>query len=194
MAEAAAHIHGSLRLSSSSSWCWSLCVHGHTVLAREPTKQKKQRSFLRELEMENNREALRNENTNDSTDSFRNDPILKPTYDWNKIFEDPHRPLVIDIGCGMGVSLLGLASTKDDIPGSQESSRLLLDESLSWSDCNFVGVDLGALGIEYARGVAHRWNMVDKNLHFAIDAAEDFCKHLGSYSGDIRCCMIQFPT
>lgn len=157
------------------------------------TKQKKQRAFLRELEMENNRENILN-NGADNDDPFQNDPILKPSYDWNKIFENPNRPLVIDIGCGMGVSVLGLASTTANIAGSHESTRLLLDESLKWSDCNFVGVDLGALGIEYARGVAHRWDMTDKNVHFSIDAAEDFCEHLESYPGDVRCCMIQFPT
>lgn len=109
------------------------------------------------------------------------------------MFENSSRPLVVDIGCGMGVSLLGLASTTDQHPSEKESARLLLGQNLKWSDCNFVGVDLGSLGIEYGRGVSHRWNS-EGNLHFAIDAAEDFCQHLRSYPGEIRCCMIQFPT
>ena len=126
--------------------------------------------------------------------------VAMSSYDWNGIFEDASRPLVIDVGCGMGVSLLGLASASDQ--SGIESSRLMLGENnngddqtefLKWSDCNFVGVDLGALGIGYGRGIAHRWNL-HGHLHYAVDAAEDFFRHLHSYPGEIRCCMVQFPT
>ena len=160
------------------------------------TKQKKQRAFLRSV-MENLEQfhdgALDEGNYTETMDENPNVPIIEPSYDWNELFEDASRPLVVDVGCGMGVSLLGLASTNDQLPGSKESSRLLLDENLNWSECNFAGVDLGALGIEYARGVAHRWGTTE-NLHFAIGAAEDVCRQLESYPGEVRCCMIQFPT
>ena len=170
------------------------------------TKQKKQRAFLRsamtnweqyhegEFTIENGEETILNaDDADDENEKDPNEGIIAPSYDWNELFQDASRPLVVDVGCGMGVSLLGLASTNDQLPCSKESSRLLLNDSLTWSDCNFVGVDLGALGVEYARGVAHRWSLT-KNLHFAIDAAEDFCEHLKSYPGEIRLCMIQFPT
>ncbi len=164
------------------------------------SKQKKQRAFLRSVkknweeyyEEEVQNDSSNRENNNDIDKDDTNNAIINPSYDWNELFQDTSRPLVVDVGCGMGVSLLGLAASKDD-QQSQESSRLLLENDLHWSECNFVGVDLGALGIDYARGVAHRWGMED-NLHFCIDAAEDFCKHLDSYPGDVRCCMIQFPT
>ncbi len=162
------------------------------------SKQKKQRAFLRSIQKnweecheEEEKEIVQNDA--DEMEGVENDLIVKPSYDWNELFQDDTRPLVVDVGCGMGVSILGLASTDDELDCSKESSRLLLDENLKWSECNFIGVDLGALGIDYARGVAHRCDM-EGNLHFAIDAAEDFCRHLESYPGDVRCCMIQFPT
>ena len=169
------------------------------------TKPKKQGAFLRYAK--SNWEQYHEENVNNevpsktvsSTDNEKenqtdpNQVLITHSYEWDKVFQDASRPLVVDVGCGMGVSLLGLSSTTEQLPSSKESSRLLLGENVTWSDCNFVGVDLGALGIEYARGVAHRCNLED-NLHFTIDAAEDFCRHLQSYPGEIRFCMIQFPT
>ena len=169
------------------------------------TKQKKQRTFLRsamksweeyheaECDDESPVETASIDSYNEENRINKEQDIITPSYDWDKIFEDVSRPLVVDVGCGMGVSLLGLASTTDQLPSTKESSRLMLGETTEWSDCNFVGVDLGALGIEYGRGVAHRWGL-EGSLHFAIDAAEDFCQQLELYPGEIRCCMIQFPT
>eukprot|EP00532_Pseudo-nitzschia_australis_P011988 CAMPEP_0168220136 /NCGR_PEP_ID=MMETSP0140_2-20121125/9030_1 /TAXON_ID=44445 /ORGANISM="Pseudo-nitzschia australis, Strain 10249 10 AB" /LENGTH=623 /DNA_ID=CAMNT_0008148759 /DNA_START=63 /DNA_END=1931 /DNA_ORIENTATION=+ len=170
------------------------------------TKQKKQQSFLRSAKKnwEEYRESGIHNATNYEIEKIsstvnkgivrpQNERIVESSYNWDGMFKDTSRPLVVDVGCGMGVSLLGLASTADEYPSEKESARLLLGENMKWSDCNFVGVDLGALGIEYGRGVAHRWNLEGKN-QFVIDSAEDFCQHLPSYPGEIRCCMIQFPT
>jgi hypothetical protein len=169
------------------------------------TKQKKQRSFLRSARKnweQFSEGEFDNETHSEIMPNFSDDVVKRkdskmgiaaPSYDWKELFKDTSRPLVVDVGCGMGVSLLGLASSNDLLQCSKESSRLLLNDTLAWSDCNFVGVDLGALGIEYARGIAHRWKL-EENLHFCIDAAEDFCQHLNSYPGEVRCCMIQFPT
>jgi hypothetical protein len=130
------------------------------------------------------------------------------TYDWDHVFNDTSRPLVVDIGCGMGVSLLGLASADYEDRHMAEdallSSQLLLSSdgndggqlkrtSIAWSDCNFVGVDLGLLGLRYARGVSKRFD-INHRLHFVCSPAEEFLLKLESYPGPIRLCMIQFPT
>ena len=192
------------------------------LLWKFSTKQKKQRAFLHSAQKhwEQYQETttattqkIESLSSNKYEDEIQTTSSVSPlkvgsnetnvamsSYDWNGIFEDASRPLVIDVGCGMGVSLLGLASASDQ--SGIESSRLMLGENnngddqtefLKWSDCNFVGVDLGALGIGYGRGIAHRWNL-HGHLHYAVDAAEDFFRHLHSYPGEIRCCMVQFPT
>lgn len=65
-------------------------------------------------------------------------------YDWDTAFEDTSRPLVVDIGCGMGVSLLGLASCDDSsgMGDASVSSKILLQgasgnhesDPLTWSE------------------------------------------------------------
>ena len=106
-------------------------------------------------------------------------------YDWTKLFEDPKRPLVVDVGSGMGVSLLGLSSTNNDVINDEEIQ-------IDWSECNFVGVDLSRLAIRYARGVSSRWEL--DNLKFIVAPAEECIERLSSYPGPIQLAMIQFPT
>jgi hypothetical protein len=165
------------------------------------TKQKKQRAFLESAlkHWERHEENSGSKNIHqkkeepgivDNVDecSFQSQPPIE----WDKVFADPTRPLVVDVGCGMGVSLLGLATCRDD-----SSSKLLLQHdqlSTSWSDYNFCGVDLGGLGVGYARGLASRWGVEDR-LHFVVDSAENFVSMVEeTYPGPIRLCLIQFPT
>ncbi|MGK3740664.1 MAG: hypothetical protein ACI8RD_010089 [Bacillariaceae sp.] len=192
------------------------------LLWKFSTKQKKQRAFLHSaqkhweqyqettiattqkiesISLKTNEDEIQTPSSVSSLKVGSNETnVAMSSYDWNGIFEDASRPLVIDVGSGMGVSLLGLSSASDQ--SGIDSSRLMLGEKnngndqtefLKWSDCNFVGVDLGALGIGYGRGIAHRWNL-HGHLYYAVDAAENFFQHLHSYPGEIRCCMVQFPT
>mmetsp|Transcript_10203 Transcript_10203/g.11715 ORF Transcript_10203/g.11715 Transcript_10203/m.11715 type:complete len:674 (+) Transcript_10203:169-2190(+) len=180
------------------------------LLWKISTKQKKQRAFLHSAQIYREQCQETNIFTEDVSSSFSSLQVeskennVNSSYDWDELFEDASRPLVIDIGTGMGVSLLGLASTTDQT--GIDSSRLMLGENnknddtdesqtdpLKWSDCNFIGVDLGALGIGYGQGIANRWNLQSR-LHFVVDTAEDFFRSLHLYPGEICCCMIQFPT
>ena len=55
---------------------------------------------------------------------------------WYQVFDDPTKPLIIDIGCGMGVSILGLSSTHEKT------------YNITWSNCNYIGVDLSQSSLE----------------------------------------------
>jgi len=108
---------------------------------------------------------------------------------WGTIFEDPTKDLVVDIGCGMGVSLLGLDSLR-----SPENTKLVNSDLLNidWASCNFVGADLNPLMTQYANGIASRWRC--RNVQFLNIPAEDFLLRLSSYPGKIKLIMINFPS
>lgn len=115
--------------------------------------------------------------------------------DWVKEFEKPLRPLVVDLGCGMGISLLGLASMDQESQEAFNSSPegALLND-LDWRGCNYVGGDLSQLCLGYARGIAQRWGF-DGRLQFTYGSALDLLESIESrYPGRVALIMIQFPT
>jgi tRNA G46 methylase TrmB len=153
------------------------------------TKQKKQRVFLqsalRHWERQKGDQSMPDENA----ESYGLGSKL-----WSDAFDDATRPLVVDIGCGMGVSVLGLSTCTDGSSSRNLIGKMNEDEPFEWKDCNYVGVDLGGLGIDYAKGVASRWE-IQGRTHFVIGAAEDFVERIrNEYPGPVQLCLIQFPT
>jgi SAM-dependent methyltransferase len=114
---------------------------------------------------------------------------------WVSRFDDPTLPLVVDIGCGMGASLLGLATLdqarQDSFNASPDRHGL---ERIDWRQCNYVGCDLSQLAIGYGRGIAQRWS-VDGRLQFAYASAMDLTNSVKThYPGKVALIMVQFPT
>ena len=109
---------------------------------------------------------------------------------WTDIFQDPTLPLVVDLGCGMGVSLLGLSTIH---PTTVNTHSFL--NHINWSQCNFIGADLSTLAIGYATAIAKRWGIYRKRVYFMIESAEAMMKRIqDSYPGDILLITINFPT
>jgi len=107
--------------------------------------------------------------------------------DWIHRLEDTSRPLVIDIGCGFGTSLLGMASqTKEDTT----NNNLPMD----FQKCNFVGGDLSQLLIGFGQGISKRWDLHQK-IQFCYMPAYDLLEQvLREYPGPIAMILIQFPS
>jgi SAM-dependent methyltransferase len=116
--------------------------------------------------------------------------IFKP---WIPSFEDNTKPLVIDLGCGFGVSLLGLASIQG---GDPENFSALLPNGTHWSDCNYLGVDLNLLATRFATGITQRWkNIGPERLQFVWLPTEDLLDEVASsYPGPVALILVQFPT
>jgi hypothetical protein len=151
------------------------------------TRQKKQRAFLETAvrHWEQPQMKQRDEVTKISvhTSSYT------AHYNWAEWFSDSSRPLVVDLGCGMGISVLGLATT------NRQSTTALGAEHGEWSQYNYLGVDLGRLGIGYAHGLASRWGLVGRNTAFVVDSAASCLQAIvNSYPGPVAWVLIQFPT
>eukprot|EP00977_Amphora_coffeiformis_P014725 scaffold4201_cov178-Amphora_coffeaeformis.AAC.20 len=153
---------------------WDLHADASSLLVwKFSTRQRKQRDFLTSAARHWQSQCY-------STSDIQ---LKATTYDWKEIFKEPKRPLVIDIGCGMGLSLLGIASTANSD-----------EEWHQWEHCNFLGVDLSPLAIRYGEGIARRWGY-EGSLHFIVDTAERALKAVdSSYPGPVSQVLIQFPT
>ena len=96
------------------------------------------------------------------------------------LFTDPALPLVLDLGCGYGVSLLGLchqASTHHASPR-----------------CNYLGVDLNNRAIRYASGICRRWQLEGNCAFVYADCIEAIKSVRDNYPGPVALVMVNFPT
>jgi hypothetical protein len=102
-------------------------------------------------------------------------------------FADMSLPLVVDVGCGFGVSLLGIAALA-------EYSLLHPAETQKVGNWNCLGCDLSSHCIRYAQSVSTRWNLSDR-CRFCVAPAEDFVEWVRDfYPGPVVWLLLQFPT
>ena len=104
-------------------------------------------------------------------------------------FDDPSLPLVVDVGCGLGVTLLGLASSNICTRKSKASFQLDLD----WSRYNYLGSDLSLTAIQWATSQALRRD-INGICHFLHASAEALLQYLTKVKANIKLLLLQFPT
>ncbi len=96
------------------------------------------------------------------------------------LFVDPSLPLVIDLGCGYGVSMLGLCHQQQQ----QEDGPKM----------NYLGVDMKTSAISYASSISARWGIryhcafMEADVLSALRWARDY------YLGPVQWVMCQFPS
>ena len=114
---------------------------------------------------------------------------------WSSCFGDASKGLVVDIGCGLGVSLLNLSTIS-----SHEPQHVTVDSKdlahMKWGDYNYVGADLNRQLIDYANGVVSRRNEIHgkKRVEFFCIPALQLLSDLKSYPGKIELITIHFPS
>ena len=93
-------------------------------------------------------------------------------------FADPSLPLVVDLGCGFGTSLLGL-----------------LEHGLSGiGACNVLGCDASAAKMAFASGIAARRGQAPRAA-FVTSSASEVVAWLGrEHEGRLGGVLVQFPT
>jgi hypothetical protein len=127
--------------------------------------------------------------------------------DISKLFADPSLPLVIDLGCGYGVSILGLCYDQHMRPSTTSPHTVY----------NFLGCDMSSKAVRYGRSIAKQWGM-DSNIAFVymessacLEAVRktyvrskeaNECRYAGDYEGEkrrlgggpVHRILAQFPT
>lgn len=110
-------------------------------------------------------------------------------------FSNMNAPLVVDVGCGFGVSLLGLAAAKNLLlDGSDGKASSFYSKLLPAGEVNFLGCDLSSHCVAYASAIARKWK-IGATCRFCVAPAESFLEWvLDSYPGPVLWVNIQFPT
>eukprot|EP00578_Thalassiosira_sp_NH16_P007616 CAMPEP_0181114196 /NCGR_PEP_ID=MMETSP1071-20121207/20748_1 /TAXON_ID=35127 /ORGANISM="Thalassiosira sp., Strain NH16" /LENGTH=634 /DNA_ID=CAMNT_0023198277 /DNA_START=340 /DNA_END=2241 /DNA_ORIENTATION=- len=118
----------------------------------------------------------------------------KRNINWAEIFNDTSNPLVVDVGSGMGASLLNLSVASVD-HCIEDNSHPGFDElQIDWSECNYAGADLNHAMANFGNGIISRDTRKEGRVHFFCLSAEDFLRELLSYPGGVALIMINFPT
>ncbi len=113
--------------------------------------------------------------------------------DWDRVFTNPCHDLVIDLGSGMGVSLLNAAaySRRNQYARKKETN------DIEWENCNYAGAELNQMMVRYANGLVSRFHNYpnERFIHFFNQSAEAFLENvLKFYKGKVSLIMLQFPS
>jgi hypothetical protein len=83
-------------------------------------------------------------------------------------FDDAfNRPYVVDVGCGLGLSMLGLSYMTNSSSATPLSQKTDFDLDY-WSQCNyFLGGDVNPRAIRWAQSTAEMWKL-NRRLQFTI--------------------------
>jgi hypothetical protein len=126
------------------------------------------------------------------SDDRKKNPITLP------VFDDPSLPLIIDIGCGFGVTMLGLSHReKTEALNSIEPQESYMDLGRSASRSmghNFFACDMSHRAVSYATGISKRWDMHGYCKFIESDAVEFLDLIVREYQGPVECVLINFPT
>ncbi|GIM08326.1 hypothetical protein Vretimale_12366, partial [Volvox reticuliferus] len=94
--------------------------------------------------------------------------------DWGALFEDPSKPLVVDLGCGAGRYILLMAHRN----GRRQ---------------NYLGVDVHKALLDRANGWAAARSLSDSVHYLQANAVASASVLFGSYPGPIELVSIQYP-
>jgi SAM-dependent methyltransferase len=98
----------------------------------------------------------------------------------SQAFSSPQLPLVLDLGCGYGASLLALAAAAAD---GNSCARM-----------NFLGVDMNPRSLSYARGITARWGLQGSCCFLEADSDAALERVAETYLGPLALAMVSFPT
>lgn len=104
-------------------------------------------------------------------------------------FDEPQLPLVLDLGCGFGTTLLSMLDL--DLP---ELRPELQPEYSDRTRVNVLGCDASSTKCAYASGIAARWGHSSRASFAHASAEETLAWAAKEHPGSVRAVLLQFPT
>jgi hypothetical protein len=116
-------------------------------------------------------------------------------HSWDEIFTSVNRDIIVDLGCGMGVSILNASQCSKQ--NAYKSSTNDIDD-YKWHLCNYAGTDINAMMTRFANGMITRLGVSpsddEKVIQFFNLPVETFITRLFTYPGKVALVMLQFPS
>jgi hypothetical protein len=105
-------------------------------------------------------------------------------------FARPDLPFIVDLGCGFGLTLLGLAGRPLTAIDEKGDGSLFTTTTIG---CNLLGCDANPLNVNYANGIAKRWGM-EERLQYVCMTTGELLSTLVAEQVPVRLVLLQFPT
>lgn len=144
------------------------------------------------------RHSSRRKKVSRSVTTSRKSAVMtsRRSIEWNDIFDNTSKPLVVDIGSGMGASLLNLSTLSSDSDGFKENSDRIHGAHLPWSEMNYAGADLDQAMVNFGNGIVSRDTSSQRKgrVHFFYLSAGELLDELQFYPGKLALIMTNFPT
>ena len=131
--------------------------------------------------------------TKDLASSLSCETLLSSNAAISPVFQNPHLPLVIDVGCGLGVPLLALAAQKTLTTQQQQATTYQLNGLVDWTNCNYMGAELSSHAVRWATAMASRHNLMHR-LQFLHISTESILDYLLQQEQCVSLILLQFPT
>jgi len=112
--------------------------------------------------------------------------------DWTELFEDPTRPLIVDVGCGAGRFVL-LAAWLGKVPHIVCGGSTAPVHALAGQPCNALGLEQHAQLVSRANHWASAQGLAGRCAFVAANVKPSLTAVLASYPGPIAVLAIQYP-
>ena len=111
--------------------------------------------------------------------------------EWERAFEDTSKPLVVDLGSGMGSALLNLSVFSSDASSIECHEDTL---RLDWHRMNYAGTDVNKHLVDFSSGIVSRDPRRDGRVFFACLEAASLLEQVQKYPGSCQLVMCNFPS